>query len=413
MAGDYIIYSPEAGGGGGGSGTVTSVALALPASTFNISGSPVTTTGTLTGAFKTQSANVVFSGPTTGAAATPTWRALVAADLPNPLLLNDGTAGAPSLAFIATTNLGIFRVGSTSFGVSAAGAQISTFGSTQIEMTASASAPFKMVEVVGNSTFLKVSIASAVVSLINTANTDFNLGSNNATNLTIKAAGSINIPGLTASQSVFTDASKNLVSNAITGTGNVVMSASPTLTGTITAAAANFSSTVNISGLTASQAIFTDGSKNLVSNAITGTGNVVMSASPTLTGTITAAIANFSGAVAVSSTLKSGNYHIEPLEYDAGNSSTAQTIDWSNASSQKSTLTGSVTYTFSNPVGGGALVLKINTGAGSFTATWPATVHWSGGTAPTITTTASKVDLISFYFDGSTYFGTFSQNYAP
>src|SRR5882672_5711747 len=30
------------GGGGGGSGTVTSVALALPASVFNISGSPVT-----------------------------------------------------------------------------------------------------------------------------------------------------------------------------------------------------------------------------------------------------------------------------------------------------------------------------------------------------------------------------------
>jgi hypothetical protein len=36
---------------------------------------------------------------------------------------------------------------------------------------------------------------------------------------------------------VFTNASDNLVSNAITGTGNVVMSASPTLTGTITAAA--------------------------------------------------------------------------------------------------------------------------------------------------------------------------------
>jgi hypothetical protein len=34
---------------------------------------------------------------------------------------------------------------------------------------------------------------------------------------------------LTASQAVFTDASKNLVSNAITGTGNVVMSTSPTL----------------------------------------------------------------------------------------------------------------------------------------------------------------------------------------
>ena len=49
---------------------------------------------------------------------------------------------------------------------------------------------------------------------------------------------------------------------------------------------------LNLSGLTASQAVFTDGSKNLVSNAITGSGNVVMSASPTLTGTVTAATVN-------------------------------------------------------------------------------------------------------------------------
>lgn len=65
-------------------GTVTSVALALPASTFTISGSPVTTTGTLTGSFANQTANTIFAGPTTGAATTPTWRALVGADLPNP-----------------------------------------------------------------------------------------------------------------------------------------------------------------------------------------------------------------------------------------------------------------------------------------------------------------------------------------
>jgi hypothetical protein len=37
------------------------------------------------------------------------------------------------------------------------------------------------------------------------------------------------VASLSASQAVFTDASKNLVSNAITGTGNVVMSTSPTL----------------------------------------------------------------------------------------------------------------------------------------------------------------------------------------
>jgi hypothetical protein len=108
------------------------------------------------------------------------------------------------------------------------------------------------------------------------------------------------LSSLTASRAVFTDGSKGLVSNAITGTGNVVMSASPTLTGTIGGENATLSGTLGVTGvatftaqpivssLTASRAVFSDGSKGLVSNAITGTGNVVMSASPTLTGTITA-----------------------------------------------------------------------------------------------------------------------------
>jgi hypothetical protein len=66
---------------GTAAGTVTSVALALPA-IFTVSGSPVTTTGTLTGALATQTANTVFAGPTGGGAVAPTFRALVTADFP-------------------------------------------------------------------------------------------------------------------------------------------------------------------------------------------------------------------------------------------------------------------------------------------------------------------------------------------
>src|SRR5208282_3553469 len=40
-----------------GLGTVTSVGLSLPAGVFTVSGSPVTTSGTLTGTFNTQNAN--------------------------------------------------------------------------------------------------------------------------------------------------------------------------------------------------------------------------------------------------------------------------------------------------------------------------------------------------------------------
>jgi len=63
-------------------GTVTSVGLAAPA-IFSVSGSPVTTSGTLTFALATQTANLVFAGPSSGGAAAPTFRALVAADIPD------------------------------------------------------------------------------------------------------------------------------------------------------------------------------------------------------------------------------------------------------------------------------------------------------------------------------------------
>ena len=85
--------------------------------------------------------------------------------------------------------------------------------------------------------------------------------------------------------------------------------------------------------LTASVATFTDGSKKLVSNAITGTGNVVMSASPTLTGTIGAAALTLSTPLAVPqggtgvATLPSGNVLIGAGTSDVSstaNSSVAQ-----------------------------------------------------------------------------------------
>lgn len=81
---------------GAGAGSVTSVALALP-SFISVSGSPVTASGTLTGALAVQNANKVFAGPTTGSDAAPTFRALVAADIPAaPYDVGSFTEAAPT-----------------------------------------------------------------------------------------------------------------------------------------------------------------------------------------------------------------------------------------------------------------------------------------------------------------------------
>lgn len=118
------------------------------------------------------------------------------------------------------------------------------------------------------------------------------------------------------------------------------------------------------------------------------------------------------GKISTVGSVNHGDYNVYFTETDNGNSSTADTIDWTKSNHQKSTLTGNCTFTFTAPNGPCMLSLKlVQDGTGSRTVTWPAAVHWAGGTAPTLTTTASKVDVITFYYDGSTYFGAYSLNY--
>lgn len=78
-----------AANGSAGSGTVTSVGLSAP-SIFTVSGSPVTTSGTLTFTLNTQSANLVWAGPSSGSAAAPTFRTLTSADLPPQVYFGSG-----------------------------------------------------------------------------------------------------------------------------------------------------------------------------------------------------------------------------------------------------------------------------------------------------------------------------------
>lgn len=62
-----------------GGGTVTSVALSLP-SIFSVSGSPITTSGTLTGTLASQTAKYVFAAPN-GSSGSPSFRLLLPSDL--------------------------------------------------------------------------------------------------------------------------------------------------------------------------------------------------------------------------------------------------------------------------------------------------------------------------------------------
>jgi len=91
--------------------------------------------------------------------------------------------------------------------------------------------------------------------------------------------------------------------------------------------------------------------------------------------------------------------------YAGGNTSTAVTLDETNGNVQTFTMTGNCTFTMPSGAGlqaGTSLTLILTQdGTGSRTGAFTS-VKWAGGTAPTLTTTATTgVDIITFYtFNG-------------
>ena len=91
-------------------------------------------------------------------------------------------------------------------------------------------------------------------------------------------------------------------------------------------------------------------------------------------------------------------------------SSNAATINLRLGDSFTHTLSENVTYTFSNPPASGKLavfILKVVQDSSARTITWPGTVDWAGGTAPTLSTGSGDVDIFVFLTvdGGSNYYG--------
>lgn len=151
-----------------------------------------------------------------------------------------------------------------------------------------------------------------------------------------------------------------------------------------------------------------------VSIAPTGTGSLTIN--PATAGTMnnvaiggtTAAAGTFTTATAT--TVVATNY--TEVTFSA-NSSTAITLSLSNGTVQIITLTDNCTVTMPSATAGKSFIVFLKSGTGGFTCTFTG-VKYSGGTAPTITAVGSRQDILSFFADGTNWYGVVvAQNYTP
>jgi hypothetical protein len=93
---------------------------------------------------------------------------------------------------------------------------------------------------------------------------------------------------------------------------------------------------------------------------------------------------------------------------------TSGSIDWNAGNVQSLTLSSpntNITFTNGQPGGEYTLILKQDA-AGGRTVTWPSSILWAGGTAPTLSSGANATDVMNFVYNGTNYLGSAKLAYA-
>ena len=186
-------------------------------------------------------------------------------------------------------------------------------------------------------------------------------------------SGVLTLAGTTDATSITTGMSKNAggasIQKALWVGGLANIAGAVTLQSTVNVTGvATLTAQPILSSLTASQAVFSDGSKGLVSNAITGSGSVVMSTNAIL---VTPNIGTPSAGVATNLTGTASGLSI------GGNAATATTATTATGTNALYSATTTVNVSSATAPSSG----QVLTATGSATATWQTPV--AGATVPT------------------------------
>jgi hypothetical protein len=236
-------------------GSVTSVALTAP-SIFSVSGSPITTTGTFAITLATEVANTVFAGPASGADATPTFRAIVNADLPTTLTAS--TSGNAATATALATTPTICGLNHVAYGITAAG---NSYCSTDYAAFLLSSQTFTGTNIFQGITELQNSVK--IYSTVPTLDGTF-LGTQITENSTLVNVLELTIP---SSQEFYITGGSTHLNNSLTVEGTTILNGALNVGGTATMNTTNFDNTATLSALNTATSSNNYASNNLNFNS--------------------------------------------------------------------------------------------------------------------------------------------------
>jgi hypothetical protein len=211
--------------------------------------------------------------------------------------------------------------------------------------------------------------------------------------------------GANSANIVTTNGVQTLTNKTISGASNTLTNISLTTAVTGTLPVANGGTGITSFGTGIATWLGTPSSANLAAAVTdeTGSGALVFAGSPTFTGTVTTAAISMADNLLTRPVLL--DYAVEGSAI--GNTGGTRTLDLTVANFFSATLNQACTFTFSNPPASGdfgTFVLELTNG-GAFAITWPASVDWPGGSAPTLTTSGKDQLVFTTRDGGTTWFG--------
>ncbi len=176
---------------------------------------------------------------------------------------------------------------------------------------------------------------------------------------------------------------------------------------------------ITLSGLTVSGLVANSAAGVLSTVGTTGTGLVVKQTSPTLItpvlGVASATSINVGTITATSSITSNGDITAKRYKFSTPASITANTttnIDMSLGNIFTVTLGANITtLTLTNQAVGTYLIKFVQDLSGGRTVSFPTGWKWSGGIIPTVTASAEKLDIVTLIYDGTNYYATIVKNF--